>query len=63
MFKVYVRSATHAAVKAGLIQRLGCEVCRSTDVQAHHIDYGRPLEVKWLCAQHHSDLHKGENET
>ena len=63
MFKVYVRSATRAAVKAGLIQRLGCEVCRVADVQAHHTDYGRPLEVRWLCVLHHSDLHKRETLT
>lgn len=62
-FKIYIRSATHAAVQAGLIVKKGCEVCRSVEVQAHHTDYGKPLEVRWLCALHHSDLHKGENET
>lgn len=56
-----IRGATQAAVKAGLIVKMGCEVCRSVDVQAHHTDYGKPLEVRWLCVLHHSDLHKGEN--
>lgn len=59
--KVAVRHLTTAAIKLGLLVRQPCEVCGVTAVQAHHTDYGKPLEVRWLCALHHSDLHKGEN--
>lgn len=26
-------------------------------VQAHHDDYAKPLEVRWLCRKHHDDHH------
>lgn len=25
--------------------------------QAHHPDYSRPLDVVWLCARHHKEVH------
>lgn len=25
----------------------------------HHEDYDRPLDVRWLCARHHADVHAG----
>jgi hypothetical protein len=28
--------------------------------QAHHPDYSKPLEVLWLCTQHHADQHAKE---
>lgn len=35
-----------------------CEVCHSTtNVQAHHDDYAKPLEVRWLCVKHHRQWH------
>lgn len=47
------------AVKAGKIKRLPCEVCSTTiDIQAHHTDYSRPFDVKWLCRSHHMMLHR-----
>lgn len=27
-------------------------------VQAHHDDYSKPLEVRWLCVPHHALHHK-----
>lgn len=31
--------------------------CEGTDVEAHHADYSRPLDVVWLCKAHHEQLH------
>lgn len=40
-----------------------CEVCGSTEnVHAHHDDYSKPLNVRWLCAAHHSQWHKEHGE-
>lgn len=25
--------------------------------QAHHEDYARPLDVRWLCFKHHRETH------
>lgn len=49
---------------AGVYRRRGklvpkpCEVCGETDVQMHHDDYRRPLDVRWLCAKHHRAHHR-----
>lgn len=38
-----------------------CEVCGAKEeIQAHHTDYLRPLDVTWLCRQHHSAVHGGK---
>lgn len=37
-----------------------CTVCSTTEnIQSHHPDYSKPLEVVWLCKKHHQDLHAG----
>lgn len=55
--KVWARKATHLAIKKGLITRGTCEVCGSAEVDAHHDDYRRPVEVRWLCRLHHMHAH------
>jgi ribosomal protein S27AE len=46
------------AIKQGKISRPGvCEQCqRPGYVRAHHDDYSKPLEVRWLCTRCHSLL-------
>jgi ribosomal protein S27AE len=46
------------AKKDGKLVRQPCEVCGSPKTHAHHDDYARPLEVRWLCALHHVKWHK-----
>lgn len=51
------------AIKYGKLKKLPCEVCRSTDgVHAHHEDYRFPLDVRWLCVDHHGARHRQINE-
>jgi hypothetical protein len=45
------------AKRAGLLVKQPCEVCGSASVQAHHDDYTRPLDVRWLCVKHHAEHH------
>ncbi len=46
-------------VADGKIIRQPCEVCGvTTDVQGHHDDYSKPLEVRWLCRTHHMEVHR-----
>lgn len=53
------RQRANARSKANLYQRRGllvpkpCEVCGSPDVEKHHDDYRRPLDVRWFCREHH----------
>jgi hypothetical protein len=35
-----------------------CEVCGALPTHAHHDDYSRPLEVRWLCPLHHRQEHR-----
>ncbi len=45
------------AIRDGRMRRAPCEVC-GAKAQAHHHDYSKPLEVRWLCAAHHAEEHK-----
>lgn len=46
------------AVKLGFLKRSPCEECGKENAFAHHDDYGKPLEVRWLCNFHHSEHHR-----
>lgn len=60
-YKHRMRVFTGRAIKMGVLVPRPCDVCGLTDVHAHHHDYSKPLEVRWLCRQHHMALHrKGE---
>jgi hypothetical protein len=40
------------------LTRLPCEKCGTKEsVHAHHEDYAKPLDVKWLCVAHHRQHH------
>ena len=45
------------AIKSGKLVKQPCEICGNTKVQAHHDDYSKPLEIRWLCTKHHSKHH------
>lgn len=44
-------------IELGRIKRLPCEACGYLDVHAHHDDYDKPREVRWLCEAHHLEAH------
>lgn len=44
-------------IKRGKLQRKPCEKCGNPNSQAHHDDYSKPRDVRWLCQFHHSELH------
>ncbi len=52
------REATHRRIRAGILVKQPCEVCGTNEmIEAHHDDYSKPLEVRWLCSRHHHDHH------
>lgn len=59
-----IRYAAHLHVET--LKRLGllivqpCEVCGADKSDAHHDDYSRPGDVRWLCRRHHREHHAKE---
>lgn len=46
-------------VKMGNLIPEPCEICFSThDLHAHHDDYDKPLNIRWLCSKCHNDWHR-----
>lgn len=51
------RGVVSTAIRKGTLIKGICEICGEVKVEAHHEDYNKPLEVKWLCGTHHRALH------
>lgn len=54
--KINSRSLLYYYIKCGKIKKLNfCEECKANNVkiQGHHMDYNKPLDVKWLCRKCH----------
>lgn len=49
-------------VRSGNLHKEPCEVCGCENVHAHHDDYNKPLNVRWLCAAHHKQWHTENGE-
>ncbi len=57
--KAFCHKEVEAAVRKGLLTKQPCERCGSTDlIHAHHDDYSKPLDVRWLCPIHHRERHR-----
>jgi hypothetical protein len=58
--KTRARYDTRNAVRTGKLLRPNiCSKCPSTaEIEAHHEDYSKPLEIIWLCPACHHDEHK-----
>lgn len=57
-----VHITTGNAIRDSLLLKQPCEVCGHTKVVAHHDDYDKPLEVRWLCQIHHTQWHQENGE-
>jgi hypothetical protein len=61
--KEIARSSVANAIKdKRLSRKTTCEICGSTEkIEAHHEDYSKPLNVKWLCFVCHRKQHNQYN--
>lgn len=46
-------AAVSRALRSGKLIKGPCEKCGAENVDAHHDDYSKPLDVRWLCRRHH----------
>jgi ribosomal protein S27AE len=46
------------AIRDGRLEKQPCEICGDAQVHAHHDDYAKPLDVRWLCITHHNEWHR-----
>lgn len=56
--KHLARTKFNYHLKVGNVKRKPCEVCGNLKVQGHHENYGRFLDIIWLCSMHHAEVHK-----
>ena len=57
-YKNRARTKLRYEVKMGRIKRGVCEKCGDPNTDAHHEDYTKPLDVRWLCRKHHMEQHR-----
>lgn len=56
-FRQNARSYAKVYLRRGKLVRQPCS-CGNPKSQMHHEDYGKPLEVIWLCRECHLALHR-----
>ena len=55
--KHLAHKAVQTAIARKALTRQCCEVCGVLETHAHHDDYDKPLDVRWLCLGHHREAH------
>lgn len=55
--KVAAHMEVYKAKRSGRLVPEPCETCGSDESHAHHEDYSKPLEVRWLCQPCHNREH------
>jgi hypothetical protein len=50
--------AVKSAVRSGQLVALPCWGCGAEKAHAHHVHYGLPLDVIWLCPWCHLEVHR-----
>jgi hypothetical protein len=55
--KMLAHAKVGKAIRQGRLTREPCEVCGASFAEAHHDDYDKPLQVRWLCPEHHRAHH------
>jgi hypothetical protein len=49
------------AINKGVLVKQPCVICGEKEVDAHHHNYKKPLDVVWLCKEHHCMVHSHQN--
>lgn len=57
--RMQCRQVTKYLILRGVLKRQPCEICGAVKVEAHHEDYTKPFEVRWLCKWDHAQVTSG----
>ena len=60
--KYKAHTLLNSAVKCGRVVKGSCECGCGKRVVAHHDDYLKPLEVRWMCQATHKQWHRDNGE-
>lgn len=60
--KIAAKSTVWSHILTNRLVKQPCEVCGEGVADAHHDDYSKPLEVRWLCRAHHGQWHAKHGE-
>jgi len=61
--KYKAHTLVNNAIRSGRLFSECCEMCdKEEGCHAHHDDYAKPLNVRWLCAACHSQWHRDNGE-
>lgn len=60
--KIKAQRVVYSNMRNGILKRLPCLVCGAIKSEAHHEDYSKPLEIKWLCKEHHIEADKNRRD-
>lgn len=61
--KTKAQNQLNYAIRKGELTRQSCELCGTNkQVHAHHHDYSKPFDVKWLCYLCHKKSHPVDDE-
>lgn len=61
--KYKAHNLVNSAIRGGRLFKSPCEICGSEEkIHAHHDDYSKPLNVRWLCNTHHDEWHRDNGE-
>lgn len=56
--KYRAHNIVNKAIRDKKLFKEPCEICGSNEkIHAHHDDYAKPLNVRWLCSAHHRQWH------
>jgi len=56
--KTFAHHVVERAIEKGDLIRSPCVICGYDQTHGHHDNYEKPLDVVWLCPQHHSERHQ-----